>query len=51
MKESLDAELAYNYMNCDLGRGILIGIVLTLLGQKMMQAEYEAMEAYEDENG
>jgi hypothetical protein len=54
MNESLDAELAYNYMNCELGKGILAGIVLTLLGQRMMQNEIENLEAQEydeDDNG
>lgn len=50
MKESLDAELAYNYTSCDLGRGILIGIILTLLGQRLMQLEIEMMEEQETED-
>lgn len=48
MNESLDAELAYNYMNCELGKGILIGIVLTLLGQRMLQSEAKMLEEQED---
>lgn len=44
MKESLDAELAYDYINCAIGRGIIIGIIVTLLGNKL------AYEAYEDES-
>lgn len=50
MKESLDAELTYNYMNIELGKGILIGIVLTLLGQRIMYADIEALEAAEDDS-
>lgn len=44
MRESIDAELAYSYMNCELGKGILIGVVLTLTGQRLMQAEMQALE-------
>jgi hypothetical protein len=50
MNESLDAELAYNYMNCELGKGILAGIVLTLLGQRLLQAELERLEDQEEYN-
>jgi hypothetical protein len=50
MKESLDSELAYNYTSCDLGRGILIGIILTLLGQRLLQAELESLEDQEEYN-
>lgn len=50
MRESLDAELSYNYMNCDLGRGILAGIILTLLGQRMLQAEIEMLEEQDSED-
>ena len=50
MNESLDAELAYNYLNCELGKGILIGIILTLLGQRMLQAEIELLEEQDSED-
>jgi hypothetical protein len=49
MRESLDAELVYDYINCELGNGIIAGIVLTLLGQRLMQAEIEFLEEQERE--
>lgn len=52
MKESLDAELVYDYINSPLGRGIIAGIVLTLLGQVIMKKEIDFLEENEDsENG
>lgn len=47
MKESLDAELTYSYINCVIGRGILVGIILTLVGQRTLQAEIQELEAKE----
>lgn len=56
MYECIDAELAYDYLNCSIGRGILIGIVITVLGnlltKKMIEeAEEKEDAAYEDEDG
>ena len=47
MKECMDAELAYAYMNCAIGRGVLVGIIITVLGNVLTKREIELLEAQE----
>lgn len=49
MYDCIDAELAYDYLNCQVGRGILIGIIITVLGNVITKKMIEEAEAAEDE--